>query len=96
MYKVEIDELVFTEDFKKIDRPNQQRIVKAIRDKLSTEPKAYGKPLGGDLKGFWRLRVGQYRVIYQVLESEVIVYVIKVGYRRDMEVYEQLASRLKL
>jgi mRNA interferase RelE/StbE len=96
MYKVQIDELVFAEDFKKIDRPNQQRIIRAVRDKLSTEPKAYGKPLAGDLKGFWRLRVGQYRVIYQVLESEVTVYVIKVGYRRDMEVYEQLASRLKL
>ena len=96
MYKVLIDELVFSEDFKRIDRPSQQRIIKAVRDKLSTEPKAYGKALGGDLKGFWRLRVGQYRVIYQVLESEVTVYVIKVGYRRDMEVYEQLASRLKL
>jgi mRNA interferase RelE/StbE len=96
MYKVLIDELVFSEDFERIDRPSQQRIIKAVRDKLSTEPKAYGKPLRGDLKGFWRLRVGQYRVIYQVLESEVTVYVIKVGYRRDMEVYEQLASRLKL
>ena len=96
MYKVQIDELVITQDFKKIDKPNQQRIVKAIREKLSTEPKAYGKPLVGDLKGFWRLRVGQYRVIYQIIEAEVIVYVIKVGYRRDTEVYEQLASRLKL
>jgi hypothetical protein len=39
MYKVLIDELVFTEDFKKIDRPNQQRIIKAVRDKLSAEPR---------------------------------------------------------
>jgi mRNA interferase RelE/StbE len=96
MYKVLIDELVFSEDFKKIDRPNQKRIIKAIREKLSSNPKEHGKHLGSDLKGYWRLRVGPYRVIYQVLESEVMVYVIKIGYRRDREVYEQLAKRLNL
>jgi mRNA interferase RelE/StbE len=94
MYKVLIDELVFSEDFKKIDRAGQKRIVKAIREKLSTNPKEHGNHLGGDLKGYWRLRVGPYRVIYEVIESKVTVYVIKVGYRRDSEVYNELAKRL--
>ena len=96
MYTVLIDELVFSEDFKRIDRPGQKRIIRAVRDKLSTNPKEHGKHLGGDLKGYWRLRVGQYRVIYEVIESKVIVYVIKVGYRRDSEVYNELAKRLGL
>ena len=96
MYTVLIDELVFSEDFKKIDRPGQKRIIRAVRDKLSTNLKEHGKHLGGDLKGYWRLRVGQYRVIYEVIESKVIVYVIKVGYRRDSEVYNELAKRLGL
>jgi len=96
MYTVLIDELVFSEDFKKIDKPNQQRIIKAIRTKLSTQPKTFGKPLGGDLKGFWSLRVGPYRVIYEVSEKEVTVYVVKVGHRRNKEVYDQLLRHLDL
>lgn len=95
MYTVVIDELVFEEDFKGIDRPDQQRIIKSIRKKLSTEPERYGKPLKGNLKGLWKLRVGQYRVIYEVKKEKVLVYVIKVGFRRDEEVYREILKRLK-
>ena len=96
MYKVFIDELGFKEDFKKIDRPDQQRIIKTIRSKLQTDPHSFGKSLSGDLKGFWRVRVDQFRVIYQIFESEVTVYVIKVGFRRDQDVYNALARHLEL
>jgi mRNA interferase RelE/StbE len=95
MYTVEIDELVFSEDFKRIDRTGQKRIMKAVRKKLTEEPKAYGKPLSGEYKGFWKLKVGPYRVVYEIIESQVTVYVIKVGYRRDSEIYKELAKRLK-
>ena len=94
MYEVFIDELVFKEDFKKIGRMDQQRIIKTIRSKLTTKPKFFGKALHDELKGFWRLRVGPFRVIYKIFESEVSVYVIKVGFRRDKEVYAELARRL--
>ena len=95
MYTVLIDELVFEEDFKGIDKPDQQRIIKSIRKKLATEPEKYGKPLKGDLKGLWKLRVGQYRVIYEVKKANVLVYVIKVGFRRNEEVYREIIKRLK-
>jgi len=94
MYTVEIDEWVFSEDFKKIDGAGQKRIIKAVRKKLTEEPRAYGKPLAGQYKGFWKLKVGPYRVVYEILESKLTVYVIKVGYRRDSEVYKELAKRL--
>lgn len=94
MYTVEIDDLVFTEDFKRIDAAGQKRIMKAVRKKLTEEPRAYGKPLSGEYKGFWKLKVGPYRVVYQIIESQVTVYVIKVGYRRDSEIYKELAKRL--
>ena len=94
MYTVEIDELVFAEDFKRIDAAGQKRIMKAVRKKLTEEPRAYGKPLSGEYKGYWKLKVGPYRVVYQIIESLVTVYVIKVGYRRDSEAYEELAKRL--
>jgi mRNA interferase RelE/StbE len=96
MYSVVIDELVFTKDFKQIDKADQMRIVRAIRNKLTSNPKEYGEPLGKDFAGLWKLRVSPYRVIYEIEENKVRVYVILVGFRRDAEVYKKLVSRLKL
>jgi len=43
---------------------------------------------------FRKLRVGDYGVVYQVVENRVIVYVLAVGPRRDKEVYQEAVSRL--
>ncbi len=96
MFTVLIDELVFKKDFKDIDNPDQQKIIKAIRKKLVIDPERYGDPLKGDLRGLWKLRVGQYRVVYEIKTEKVLVYVIKVGFRRDEEVYKEAIKRLKL
>ena len=96
MFKVLIDELVFEKDFKKIDKTNQIRIIKTIRKKLTFKPKEFGKSLTGDLKGYWKLRIGKYRVIYEIEEEKVLVYVIMVGYRRDEEAYKKVIARLGL
>lgn len=96
MYNVLIDELVFAEDFKRIDRRDQQKIIKTIRKKLTTEPEKYGKPLSAPLKGFWKLKVGQYRIIYKIEKAKILVWVIKVGFRRNEEVYSQVLKRFKI
>ncbi len=96
MFKVLIDELVIKKDFKKIDTTGQQRIIKTIRKKLTIKPKEFGKPLAGDLKGYWKLRIGEYRVIYEIEEEKVLVYVILVGCRRDEEAYKKVITRLGL
>ncbi len=95
MYRVVIDELVLTEDFKRITQPGRQRIIKAIRKKLSTEPERFGAPIKGPLKGYWKLRVGEYRVVYEIRKGEVLVYVIAVGFRRNEEVYREVLRRLR-
>lgn len=94
MFKVIIDELVFTEDFKEITEKDQQRIMKTIRKKLTTEPELYGKPLKNDLKGFWKLKIDKYRVVYSINKGKIEVYVITVGFRRDEEVYKAAAKRI--
>lgn len=96
MYTVLIDELVFKKDFKGIDKSDQQKIIRVIRKKLTTDPDNYGNPLKGDLRGLWKLRVGQYRIIYEIQADKIVVYVIKVGFRRDEEVYMEAIKRLKL
>ncbi len=96
MYSVEIDARVFSVDFRKIDRSSQQRILKAIRKKLTTHPELYGRPLEVPLKNYWKLKVGSYRIIYEILKKEVKVRVILIGFRRNAEAYLNAAARLGL
>lgn len=95
IWKVKIHRLVLSEDFKFIDRSSQKAILKDIHKKLTIAPQEYGMPLLGELKGYWRLRVGDYRIIYKIKEETVEVLIIKVGIRRDDEVYKKLISRIK-
>ena len=94
-YGILVDELVLKKDFRKIGLEDQRKIIRAIRQRLATRPKDYGEPLRGELKGFWKLRVGQFRVIYEIHEDQVVVSVIMVGFRRDEEVYRAALGRLR-
>jgi mRNA interferase RelE/StbE len=61
---------------------DRSRILKAI-ETLAEKP--YG-PGHKKLRGtdFWRIRVGDYRVVYTVIESMLVVLVIRIGHRREM------------
>ncbi len=59
-------------------------IKKAIEDKLMNDPLKFGSPLRRNLTGFFKLRVGNYRVIYQIKKNEVIVLVVAIGHRRQV------------
>ena len=65
-----------------IDKPERLRIAETI-DELCENPYR-GSALKGDLSGLRRLRVGAYRVVYEIRENELIVLVIAVGHRRDV------------
>lgn len=93
-WEVKIHPLVFLEDFKKIDNADTQKIIKAIRKKLTVNPLEYGSLLKDNLKGMYKLRVDFYRVIYLVDKNKVIVLVVKVGKRKDYEVYDEVPKRV--
>ena len=93
-WNVRIHKLVLSEDFASIGSVRQRIVLKAVGKKLSVDPKGYGTSLRGDLSGYWRLRVGDVRVIYRIDEKDVVVLVLKVGMRRNDEVYRQMLSRL--
>lgn len=95
MWQIKIHRLVLEEDFKKIPSFEQKQILRSIQKKISVDPEACGRPLRGEFSGYWRMRVGDYRVVYKISKDEVLVYVIKVGIRRDDRVYRELLSRLK-
>ena len=70
-----------------------RRIMRAIDSKLTKAPLQFGAPLSGNLSNFRKLRIGDYRVVYQVQERNVIVYVLAIGPRRDKEIYRSALKR---
>ncbi|MCY4454544.1 MAG: type II toxin-antitoxin system RelE/ParE family toxin [Immundisolibacterales bacterium] len=67
-------------ELRRIAKPNRARIVAAI-DRLGETPHL-GTPLKGDLRGLRRLRVGDYRVVYEIGDDELVVLVVRVARRR--------------
>lgn len=95
MWSIKIHPLVLKEDFKNIDRSHQHLILRAIRKKLINSPDVFGEPLRGEFSEYRKLRVEDYRVIYRLRENVLEVLVVKIGIRRDFEVYRELSSRLQ-
>ena len=94
IWQIRIHNLVLKEDFAELSNSDKESILKTIRKKLSLGPEGYGKPLIGQFKGYWRLRINDYRVVYKILKNEIIVYVIMVGIRKDDRIYKELIKRL--
>ena len=70
-------------DIEKITKADRKKIQKAIEKKLRTNPVLFGKPLRSSLSGYRKLRVGEYRVVYQVLPKKKVL-VIVIAHRRHI------------
>ena len=77
------------EDLHSLSREIRKRILAAVRARLTLAPGMYGKPLGGSLKGLRRIRVGDYRVAYQVVGKHAILWAVR--HRRN--VYPEAGKR---
>lgn len=65
-----------------IPKADRLRLVAAI-DALRWTP-AMGSPLKGELAGLRRIRVGVYRIVYQVLEDRLTILVLRIAHRRHV------------
>ncbi len=88
-------ELRYHPDVRDVDVPQlnqtlRKRIKKAIEERLSTSPHQYGEPLRKTLRGYWKLRVGDYRVVFKIERNEVVIFAIVN--RRD--VYKSIFRRI--
>ena len=86
--------LIYHPDVKKVDLPkidvrHKAAIKQAIEERLTTQPELYGKPLRRTLKGYWKLRVGPYRVVFKLSGAEILI--LGIIHRKD--VYEQAEKR---
>jgi len=78
-------------DLPRINRKMRERIRRAIESRLMTAPQEYGLPLRKNLGGFWKLRVGDYRVVFKV--EGATVYVLAIHHRKS--IYEDVTGRIK-
>ena len=68
---------------KKIDSSTSKIIRNWIEKNLiNTEnPRIKGKALTGDLKGLWRYRVGDYRILTDIQDDKIVILILDIGYR---------------
>jgi mRNA interferase RelE/StbE len=78
-------------DLPVIDEKNKNMIKRAIEERLATNPEVYGKPLQRTLKGYWKLRVGEYRVVFKIVGNDIRIF----GIIHRRRVYEIIGRRLK-
>jgi mRNA interferase RelE/StbE len=78
-------------DLPMIDEKNKTMIKRAIEERLATNPEVYGKPLQRTLKGYWKLRVGEYRVVFKIFGNDIRIF----GIIHRRRVYEIIGRRLK-
>ena len=71
---------------KKLD-PATRKLIKSWIEKnlLNTDnPRQHGKGFTGNLSQYWRYRVGDYRMLVEINDDEIIIIIVEVGHRRDI------------
>jgi mRNA interferase RelE/StbE len=82
-YQLKWDEEAL-EDLQKIGKAEAIRLIRKIETHLVKDPQNLGKALVGNFSGLYRYRIGDYRVIYQIIKNELLVVVVRVGHRKDI------------
>lgn len=84
-YKVILEKNAIKQ-LKKIDKNQRQMIYGYIKKNLedTSTPRIFGKPLKGNFKDYWRYRVGDYRIIAEINDNEIKIFIIEIGHRKDI------------
>lgn len=83
MYRVHILEAA-SQDLARLDKPIGRRIVQRINWLAANLNVVRLEALSGELAGLYKLRVGDYRVIYEVLWHEETIVIHAIGHRREI------------
>jgi mRNA interferase RelE/StbE len=70
-------------DLEKIDKPIVQRIIKKIDWTFNNFDQIIPEKLSANLSGYYKIRIGDYRVIY-LIENDIIIIIQAVGHRREI------------
>lgn len=75
-FEIVYEKKVVEEDIPKLALTWKEKIQMAIEEKLATYPDLYGKPLRRSLRGYRKLRVGDYRIVFRIAGSKVLILAI--------------------
>ena len=76
-----------TRQLRDLDPPNSRRLVKYLEERVLTsdDPRRLGKAQRGSEWGdCWRYRCGDYRIIANIVDRDVVVVVLRVGHRKNV------------
>lgn len=73
-------------ELRRLGKQAQREIIAYLDERVAGngDPRRFGKGLKADLAGLWRYRVGDYRILCQIKNEELLVLVVAVGHRRDI------------
>lgn len=81
-------QIVFTKkaqkQIKALDKATQLRFKKTIKEKLMTNPNAYLEALLGEFGGYYKFRIGDYRLICSKEDQKLTIIIIELGHRREI------------
>ncbi|HEV8536306.1 MAG TPA: type II toxin-antitoxin system RelE/ParE family toxin [Candidatus Limnocylindria bacterium] len=80
---------VVEDDLRDMPSNIRERLGRSLKTRLTSAPERYGALLRGSLRGYWKLRVGDYRVVFRIVANEV--WILAVLHRS--KVYETAARR---
>ena len=71
---------------RKLDKPIQKRLLDWLEDRIEgcKNPRHFGEPLRGEMAGLWRYRIGDYRVICEIQDKQIVVLALAIGHRREI------------
>ena len=75
-YTVEIRDVAY-KDLGEVPRNIRERLLRAIEQRLTTAPTRYGVRLRQSLSGLWKLRVGDYRIVYEMAGNTVTIWAVR-------------------
>lgn len=81
-YTIVYQKHVVKDEIPKLPASAKEQIRKAIGEKLTLDPIGFGKPLRYTLKGYRRLRIGDYRVVYRI--ERLTVTIVTIQHRKDV------------
>jgi mRNA interferase RelE/StbE len=84
-YRVKYDKRA-DRQLEKMDAGTRRLLLAYIDSKLDgiENPRSLGKALSGDHAGQWRYRVGSYRILAEIRDAEVTIYIFKIAHRRNV------------
>lgn len=68
-------------ELKKLGKQESQRITRYLKERVTQDPRALGTVLKGQLREFWRYRVGDYRVLVKIQDEKLLILVVHIGHR---------------